>query len=98
MVAWCRLPSMPPPVRAQRTFDVSARFDHAGLMIGRPLPWTGSQNTSKWIKTALRAKGGAGVDDRKAISEQLRLGQELRAKVTTSQRSDVVATISPILL
>lgn len=33
------------------------------------------------MKSALRAKGGAGKDDRKAISEQLRLGQELRAKV-----------------
>ncbi|CAN0527285.1 unnamed protein product, partial [Scytosiphon promiscuus] len=39
------------------------------------------QNTTKWVKSALRAKGGAGKDDRKAISEQLRLGQELRAKV-----------------
>lgn len=43
-----------------------------------------SQNTTKWVKKALRAKGGAGQDDRKAISEQLRLGQELRAKVKFS--------------
>ena len=40
-----------------------------------------NQNTTKWVKKALRAKGGAGRDDRKAISEQLQLGQELRAKV-----------------
>lgn len=40
-----------------------------------------SQNTSKWVKNALRAKGGAGKDDRKAIAEQLKIGQELRAKV-----------------
>lgn len=39
------------------------------------------QNTTKWVKNALRAKGGAGKDDRKAIAEQLKLGQELRAKV-----------------
>lgn len=41
----------------------------------------GLQNTTKWVKNALRAKGGAGKDDRKAIAEQLRLGQELREKV-----------------
>lgn len=45
-----------------------------------------SQNTTKWVKKALRAKGGAGQDDRKAISEQLRLGQELRAKVKFNLR------------
>ncbi|CAM9648785.1 unnamed protein product [Ascophyllum nodosum] len=39
------------------------------------------KNTTKWVKKALRAKGGAGRDDRKAISEQLQLGQELRAKM-----------------
>ena len=39
------------------------------------------KNTTKWVKNALRAKGGAGKDDRKAIAEQLKLGQELRAKV-----------------
>lgn len=39
------------------------------------------QNTTKWVKNALRAKGGAGKDDRKAIAEQLKIGQELRAKV-----------------
>lgn len=36
------------------------------------------------MKNALRAKGGAGKDDRKAIAEQLKLGQELRAKVCES--------------
>ncbi|CAN0023932.1 unnamed protein product, partial [Ectocarpus fasciculatus] len=39
------------------------------------------KNTSKWVKNALRAKGGAGKDDRKAIAEQLKIGQELRAKM-----------------
>ncbi|CAB1097096.1 unnamed protein product [Ectocarpus sp. CCAP 1310/34] len=39
------------------------------------------KNTSKWVKNALRAKGGAGKDDRKAIAEQLQIGQELRAKM-----------------
>eukprot|EP00752_Nemacystus_decipiens_P002427 g2286.t1 len=39
------------------------------------------KNTTKWVKNALRAKGGAGKDDRKAIAEQLKLGQELRAKM-----------------
>ncbi|CAN0302715.1 unnamed protein product, partial [Ectocarpus sp. 8 AP-2014] len=39
------------------------------------------KNTSKWVKNALRAKGGAGKDDRKAIAEQLKIGQELRTKM-----------------
>ncbi|CAM9978280.1 unnamed protein product [Ectocarpus sp. 4 AP-2014] len=39
------------------------------------------KNTSKWVKNALRAKGGAGKDDKKAIAEQLQIGQELRAKM-----------------
>lgn len=46
------------------------------------------KNTTKWVKNALRARGGAGADDRKAISEQLRLGQELRAKMDGVDRDN----------
>ncbi|CAN0235087.1 unnamed protein product, partial [Discosporangium mesarthrocarpum] len=39
------------------------------------------KNTSKWVKKTLRARGGASANDRRAITEQLQLGQELREKV-----------------